>query len=83
MSKCNETVRGNTGLESLKAGRISTNLNGGIKSIIWTIRDILTGFVLGCEYCDGYDFKALLRLVKSFNYISMTIYFWVHCVYAL
>ena len=25
-----------------------------------------TGFVLGCENWDGYDFKALLKLVKSF-----------------
>ena len=25
-----------------------------------------TGFVTGCENWEGYDFKALLRLVKSF-----------------
>ena len=25
-----------------------------------------TGFILGCENWDRYDFKALLKLVKSF-----------------
>ena len=42
MYEYNETVRGDMGLQFLKAERIGANLSGGIKSII---RDILTGFV--------------------------------------
>ena len=42
MSKCNETVSGDMGLDFMKAGRIGANVSGGMKLII---RDILTGFV--------------------------------------
>ena len=38
---------------------------GSFEEFITLVND-RTGFILGCENWDRYDFKALLQLVKSF-----------------
>ena len=48
-------------------GELDKLLRGGSFEEFSTLDNFnRTGFILGCENWDRYDFKALLKLVKSF-----------------
>ena len=53
-------------LEILSYGELDKLFGGSFEEFSTLDNFNRTGFILGCENWDRYDFKALLKLVKSF-----------------